>query len=1161
MNIKKLELQGFKSFPERTKLIFHEGITAVIGPNGTGKSNIVDALLWVLGGKRMKGLRGERSGDIIFNGSAKVAPMGMADVTLILGDGDEELNVNHRVFRSKESEYRMSGKQVRLKDIQETLYKKAIGDSQYFVIEQGNIGVFLSSKPIEKRALLEEAAGTAYYKDKKRQAELKLENTEQNLTRLEDIIEEVSKAKNSLKRQANSAIRYRELREKIRELTLLYYRGKIKSAEKKQQQTLLTYQRNTDREKNALHALKEKEKILAEKRKELWELEYSNKKDQEILFTQKNRLSQSETEKERETKRIELIEENKKRDIQIKKELKQELISLAKDKDKSRQIIKKLNTSLEESRKDLKSFDRTGQSLQEKIGARKKEIDRLRGEALVNLSELTEFRNERAKFEKELELFLRQEEKLKSDLDSEQAQLNKIEDKIQRINEESNQEKANLKEKQKGLETEKKAVKGLTDSLDKLRAEQTDLEKQKEKDKHHLHTLEQLLKNEKKTWRPTEIPGSLGLLADLIESDAEYTPAVDVFWREEARAQIVPPKNLMDELNKGNIEGNFLLLSDQKNEDFSKEVFQDSRVLGRIKAKIKPNRRIKDHLSPLKDAAIVEDVRDAVELWLRNPSMNFITVSGDVLHSSGLLNLGEKKEGLFALNQEIKSLRDRIKQLERQISPLTQAIEERQEEEHKLREHIERAEKSLVQIESQISAKDKEKDFAQTEKERTETNIILLNKEIDLLAEDKKAATERLSSVSAKVQTLEDKNTDFVRKIEGEERTITQLQKKAAQEKDSFFELKSQIDILQEKISSAEERIQTIGQRTNIIQSKTVSLDKEILDSDRQKTTIQATISGITDRAAKLEADIKEKEKSLIANENRLKEIQEEQRELEKQLDREKENFENNKDLRVRSEIEKAEVERDLVNLEESCWQDLRKTLQEVKEEITGDIIPDENIEEELEKAKEGLQKIGNVNLMAEEEYTIQQKRYDFLVQERQDLRESITSTKEAISKIDKESKNQFLIALESVNNSFRDVFSLLFEGGNAEVKLADPNNPLESGIEIVAQPPGKRLQSLNLLSGGEKSLTSLAFFFGLFRYKPTPFCILDEVDAALDDANLGRFLNLMKIIKSQTQFIIITHNSKTMEVADYIYGTTMAEPNITSIFSVKIEKSNQGQK
>lgn len=227
MNIKKLELQGFKSFSDRTKLNFHQGITAIIGPNGTGKSNIVDAILWVLGGKRIKALRGERSGDVIFNGNAKVAPMGMADVTLVLASEDKELILSHRVFRSKESEYRLNGKVVRLKDIQTTLYKNAIGDSQYFVIEQGSIGIFLSSKPAEKRTLLDEAAGTAFYKDKKRLAELKLENTELNLIRLEDIILEVSKAKNSLKRQATSAIRYRELREKIRELTLLYFRGKI----------------------------------------------------------------------------------------------------------------------------------------------------------------------------------------------------------------------------------------------------------------------------------------------------------------------------------------------------------------------------------------------------------------------------------------------------------------------------------------------------------------------------------------------------------------------------------------------------------------------------------------------------------------------------------------------------------------------------------------------------------------------------------------------------------------------------------------------------------------------------------------------------------------------------------------------------------------------
>ena len=242
------------------------------------------------------------------------------------------------------------------------------------------------------------------------------------------------------------------------------------------------------------------------------------------------------------------------------------------------------------------------------------------------------------------------------------------------------------------------------------------------------------------------------------------------------------------------------------------------------------------------------------------------------------------------------------------------------------------------------------------------------------------------------------------------------------------------------------------------------------------------------------------------------------------------------------------------MNLEESCWQDLKKTLKEVKDEIPLDILAETDVEDSLAEAQEKLQKFTAVNLMAEEEYSIQKKRFDFLIQQKEDLRESIDSTREAIKKIDQESKSQFSKALNEVNKNFQQVFSLLFEGGNAELKLTDPNQPLESGVEITAQPPGKRVQSLSLLSGGEKSLTSLAFFFALFRYKPAPFCILDEVDAALDETNLSRFLNLMKKIKNQTQFILITHNFKTMEVADYIYGTTMAEPNITSIYSVKLE-------
>ncbi len=377
--------------------------------------------------------------------------------------------------------------------------------------------------------------------------------------------------------------------------------------------------------------------------------------------------------------------------------------------------------------------------------------------------------------------------------------------------------------------------------------------------------------------------------------------------------------------------------------------------------------------------------------------------------------------------------------------------------------------------------------------------------------------------------------------------------------KNEFFELKSQTDKNKEKINLHKDRIQTIENRTTSISSKTNTLNLEMQDSDKQIIGLKDGLSQISNDITKLGGQVKQKEKELALSETKLKEIQSDQIKLEDFLDKQKEKHESTKDTRVQSEIKKAEIERDIVNLEESCWQELRKTIQEVKEEVSGDIIPDDNIEDELEKCKEQLQRIGNVNLMAEEEYTIQQQRHDFLLQEQKDLRESIDSTKEAISKIDKESKTQFVTALEAVNNYFKEIFALLFEGGIAEVKLTDPNSPLESGVDIIAQPPGKAVQSLSLLSGGEKTLTSLAFFFALFRYKPTPFCILDEVDASLDEANLSRFLNLMKKIKTETQFIIITHNSKTMEVADYIYGTTMAEPSITSIFSVRMEKNRAG--
>ncbi|MCJ7581191.1 MAG: chromosome segregation protein SMC, partial [Candidatus Aminicenantes bacterium] len=748
---------------------------------------------------------------------------------------------------------------------------------------------------------------------------------------------------------------------------------------------------------------------------------------------------------------------------------------------------------------------------------------------------------------------------LKSNLKAELGQLEQAKKTLAQIKNEIEEESKKLDLKQNSLKDEKRTAEKLANSLGKLRAQHTIFETQKDKALHHIHALQQLLKKEQNTGTSEEIPESLGLLADLIESDTQYTPAVDIFWREEAKAHIVQAHDFLKALESKNLEGNFLLMSPLREDESLSKVFQDRRVLGRLKTKISAHPKIKKHLSSLRDAAIVKDMKDAVELWLLHPDTNYITIKGDVLYSSGLLNLGEKKEGLLALKQEIKTLTNTIEGLDEKIIPIALDIEGKLRDQQLLEHQIAKSEEMLLNLEKQIDAKEKEKSYILLNKEKTETNLILIKKEIVLLSQDRDSINEQFSQVSARVKDFENKDNSFRQNITEEEHTINQLQKKAANEKNDFFELKSQTNILKEKISIHKDRIRIIENRTKSITSKTNTLILEMQDADKQIVELQDSLSRISNDITKLGSQVKQREKELALSETKLKEIQTDQLKSEDLLDKQKTKHESTKDTRVQSEIKKAEIERDVVNLEESCWQELRKTIQEVKEEVSGDIIPDDNIESELETCKEQLQRIGNVNLMAEEEYTIQQQRYDFLMQEQKDLRESIDSTKEAISKIDKESKSQFVTALEAVNNSFKEVFTILFEGGIAEVKLTDPNSPLESGVDIIAQPPGKRVQSLSLLSGGEKTLTSLAFFFALFRYKPTPFCILDEVDAALDEANLSRFLDLMKKIKSQTQFIIITHNSKTMEVADYIYGTTMAEPSITSIFSVRMEKNRAG--
>jgi chromosome segregation protein len=437
-------------------------------------------------------------------------------------------------------------------------------------------------------------------------------------------------------------------------------------------------------------------------------------------------------------------------------------------------------------------------------------------------------------------------------------------------------------------------------------------------------------------------------------------------------------------------------------------------------------------------------------------------------------------------------------------------------------------------------------------------DLALFVHEIEVLAMDRTGFRQKWESHAQVIRGLEEEEMAFRSRAEAEEKEFALQREKASRETTARLELRGSIDVLQEKIANLEVVLKTLGQRKDNAAAKIDALQAEIGAAEAEETRLKDLDVELRERLSAQEDQRGRQGSALVDNEVHLQRIRNELAAAETGLAVLREDHERKKDERMTWEIRKAEIDRDLVNLEETCWQELKKTLQEVKAELPPPETEAGDVEAALEEAKEKLLKYGAVNLMAEEEYAAQKERYDFLTQQKKDLTESIAQTKEAILKIDDESRQRFLTALGEVNTHFQDLFATLFKGGTAEVKLLDEANPLESGVDVIAQPPGKKVQNMGLLSGGEKSLTSLAFLFALFRYKPTPFCILDEVDAALDEVNLARFLDLMRTIKAETQFIIITHNYKTMEVADYIYGTTMEEPNVTKVFSMKLEKKGE---
>ncbi|MGB9893623.1 MAG: hypothetical protein ACPLRA_04360, partial [Candidatus Saccharicenans sp.] len=750
---------------------------------------------------------------------------------------EEELVISHRVFRSGESEYRLNGKAVRLKDIQDELWKNSIGEKEYFVIEQGAIGSFVTSKPQEKRMLIEEAAGTAYYKDKKKQAQSKLESSEQNLIRLEDIIIEVEKSKNSLYRQALAAARYRRLRERLRELTAHHFYRKMLQLDRALDEVQAKLKEAGAQEEQSLLRVKEEEKALSLKRKELWDLEKQLKDRQERAFSLKSQLSRLESEIERETKRSEYLETSRQKAEADRIELGQEIKALEEEK---REIISRLS--------ELESLlaQTTIQSEEKRVAleeARKLTAEeenflgQLRKSQLEKIQEATEVRNNFYQLEKELELFLKQTEKLTQEKENYSGQKARIETRISELKYEVER---SLEEKRKNEET----LKALTEELGELNQELTKLEvrlseitRSLEETGHQLRALEKISELEREAAESNLIPGALGWFSELVEIPEEEAYLFDLFWKEEARAQACWLETFKQSLPLED-KKIVLLLSERPGLKIPENLLRSEGVLGLLKQKIKTRPELQKPLESLQEAVIVKDILTAISLWEKYPDFNFITPAGDLLLSSGLLKAGQKKEGLFSLSQEKKKLQKQLEQLASEKEPLVNQIEEIAQTKAKLESAIQETKSRLQEIDHKISDSERESRFVNLELQKLITGLEIMEKEERIQREEQERLQQKKEAALAELQKIESALEEIREKISQKEEALRQLKEKEKTEEEKSYQLKSELNLLLEKINSTRSNLQSLEKRHQVVSHKLGLLEMDIYTGQEEKAKL-----------------------------------------------------------------------------------------------------------------------------------------------------------------------------------------------------------------------------------------------------------------------------------------------------------------------------------
>ena len=1181
MYLKRLELQGFKSFADKTILEFKPGITSVIGPNGSGKSNISDAIRWVLGEQSMKSLRGAKSEDIIFAGTQSRKSLGFAEVSIVIDNSDaklpieySEVTVTRKLYRNGETGYFINKTPCRLKDILELFMDTGIGKDGYSIIGQGKIDEILSNKSEDRRHIFEEAAGIVKYRTRKQESEKKMEQTKLNLLRINDILTEIEGNIEPLKAQSEKAKQYLNLREELKNIEVGLFVYNINTYKEKLEQIIkdeeiMTSQRNTENEKlTSIQSLKDSLK------QELDEITTQIEQMQNIGFESTNKIEKINSEIGISKERIQNNIANKERLESEIKELRIRIQELQ-EEEKQRQEKKanlfqnkeKFEEELKQKEKELAKLTKTLSDKELEIEAKKQKIETNTDKKYEVLADINTQEANYENLEKRKKTLKIELENVISELDSTRDNKQELSKKFYEIQSKRNIVSNNLQQETTEKESCMNKIKDFEEEINKLNYQMNMkdarhkflLETEKEKEGYIKSVKELLLDCDKNS----QLKKSMhGVLANLISVNKEYELAIEMCLGQALQNVVTETeedaKKLVEHLRNNNLgRASFLPISSIRGKRIENVISNGMKgVIGIASDLVKCDKKYTQIvLNLLGRTVVVEDMNIGISLAkMNNYSFRIVTLKGDVISSSGSITGGSvatKTVNILGRSREIEELEKEIKKLSKKIEEITLQKQKYLESITEVIEKVAGLEKELQDIEIVYAAENQkmvsiEENIYKLEQRRDklkeeELSINKQKEESIKQKEEKEQEVEKLNSeiksLSEEVEQFATVNKDNQKYIDDLNFDITNLKISVS----SFIESEASIEEFVERIR------QEILNNNNNIENKNNTLNQAI----KENAELQTKIDNLNSKIEQIKAEVNNSSENI----EKLKQLRTEKNEL---LDKKEEEITNQfsileglKEQIVKMDFKKTKLEQDIEQLINTLWNEY-----EITPNNAGEYKKPNNIaqaQKEVSSIREKIKDLGSINIDSIEEYKKISERYDFMCEQRLDLENTVAKLRKVISEMTQTMEQQFKEKFEIINKNFNEVFIELFGGGKAELILTDEDNVLECGIDIRVQPTGKKLQNMMLLSGGEKAFTAIALLFAILKINPAPFCILDEIEAALDDVNVYRFAEYLKKFSQASQFLVITHRKGTMEVADTVYGVTMEENGISKLLSMKL--------